>query len=91
MNFYLRKELTLLDVVIKVGQSLYMCRPCKREYGESSEMCHQCYIEESPKHQGHDFSQLLIERVDDMPDNDDIQLANLWRCITCSSGMHVFS
>ena len=86
-----RKELTLPDIVVKVGESLYMCRPCKREYGWSMELCQKCYTEEVPKHQGHEFSQLVIEHVDDMPDSEDIQLANMWRCTACSSGMYEYS
>ena len=90
-NLLPRERADTFDIAIKVGESLYMCRTCKREGGSTTELCHKCYTEESPKHKGHEFSQLITERVDDMPDDENIQLANLWRCTACSFGMHEFS
>lgn len=44
------------------------------------ELCGQCYAVNSQKHQGHEIAKLTIQRVTDMPDDQDVQLQNWWRC-----------
>ena len=64
----------------KIGESLYLCRPCKQTYNSSFEICEQCYASEQANHPGHQFSRLAITRVTNMPDSADTQLTNWWRC-----------
>lgn len=73
-----RKTKTL--IVNKVGESLYLCRTCLREYNSSMELCVGCYTAESKKHHGHEFAQLMVQRATDMPDDQAAQLKNWWRC-----------
>lgn len=66
--------------VNKVGETLYLCRTCQREYNSSMELCTGCYAVESQKHQGHEFGRLIVQRVTDMPDDLQVQVKNWWRC-----------
>ena len=67
-------------IVNKVGESIYLCRTCQREYNSSMELCNECYKADSQNHQGHEFAKLMVQRVTDMPDDYDAQVSNWWRC-----------
>ncbi len=64
----------------KIGDTIYLCRTCHREYNSSMELCDDCYAVDLQKHQGHEYAQLKIERVTDMPDDLLAQVNNWWRC-----------
>lgn len=66
--------------MIKVGDSIYLCRTCSREYNHSTEICGRCYAAESQKHQSHEFAKLMVQRVTDLADDPDVQIKNWWRC-----------
>ena len=75
---------------IKVGETLYLCRTCSREYNSSMELCRGCHTADSSKHHGHEIAQLIIQRTTDMPDDKDIQLKNWWRCSFPGCNLGIF-
>ena len=83
-------EVTTETILVrKVGESLYRCRTCLREYNASMELCEGCYAADSQKHPGHEFARLMTQRVTDMPDDAEAQINNWWRCNFpgCNLGM----
>lgn len=55
------------------------------------ELCGQCYAVDSQKHQGHEIGKLMIQRNTDLPDDQDVQLQNWWRCSfpACNLGIPI--
>lgn len=67
--FAVSGETTKNALVTKVGDTLYLCRTCSREYNSSMELCGACYAADSQKHRRHEIGQPMIQRVTDMPDD----------------------
>ena len=90
--YWLRITELMICAAIKIGEAVYLCRTCRREYDHSMEICEKCYQEDSEKHAGHEMGRLAITRVTNMPDDMIIQANNWWRCSSpgCNTGASLF-
>lgn len=66
--------------VMKLGECIYSCRTCRREYNTAQEICQECFVAVQTKHHGHEFGSMLLHYVNEGSDDADSQFRRWWRC-----------
>ena len=78
-----------VPTALKIGEIVYRCRTCYKEYQMPQELCTDCFVKLSPLHASHEFGRLLLQKANDMPDDIQIQQNICWQCADpgCGRGM----